>query len=483
LAASVTEGVRQFRGIAADSREVKPGFLFAALAGSRTSGVRYIEDAVKRGAVAILGNPDAAEAATALGVRFIAAENPRYALARMAADFYQLQPSVVAAVTGTNGKTSVTAFVRQIWAYQGRKSASLGTVGIDSPSGHVSLGHTTPDPVRLHAELARLKQDGVDYLAMEASSHGLDQYRLDGLNIAAAGFTNITRDHLDYHSTFESYLAAKLRLFSELLPDSGTAVINSDAERSQEFLAVSRNRKLRVMTVGRSGADLRLQAQSPQPRGQSITVVYARREHRVSLPLAGEFQASNALIAAGLALAVGDPADAVFAALESLKGAPGRLELVARTRQGASIFVDYAHTPDAIETVLKAIRPHVRGRLHIVFGCGGDRDRGKRPLMAAAASRFADTVIVTDDNPRSENPATIRKEALAGAPGAREIPGRSDAIRQAVAALGPDDALIIAGKGHEDYQIIGDQVLPFSDRSEAMQAARALGGMTAEEAA
>jgi UDP-N-acetylmuramoyl-L-alanyl-D-glutamate--2,6-diaminopimelate ligase len=259
---------------------------------------------------------------------------------------------------------------------------------------------TTPDPVRLHAELARLKQNGIDYLAIEASSHGLDQYRLDGLNIAAAGFTNITRDHLDYHSTFESYLAAKLRLFSELLPDSGTAVINTDAEHSQEFLTVSRNRKLRVITVGRSGVDLRLEAQSPQPRGQSITVVYAQREHRVSLPLAGEFQASNALVAAGLALAVGDPADAVFAALESLKGAPGRLELVARTRQGASIFVDYAHTPDAIETVLKAIRPHVHGRLHIVFGCGGDRDRGKRPLMAAAASRFADAVIVTDDNPR-----------------------------------------------------------------------------------
>jgi UDP-N-acetylmuramoyl-L-alanyl-D-glutamate--2,6-diaminopimelate ligase len=479
----VTEGVRQFRGIAADSREIKPGFLFAALAGSRTSGVRYMEDAVQRGAVAILGSPDAAEAATALGVRFIAAENPRQALARMAADFYQLQPSVIAAVTGTNGKTSVAAFVRQIWAYQGRKSASLGTVGIDSPSGHVSLGHTTPDPVRLHAELARLKQNGIDYLAIEASSHGLDQYRLDGLNIAAAGFTNITRDHLDYHSTFESYLAAKLRLFSELLPDSGTAVINTDAEYSEKFLALSRNRKLRVMTVGRSGEDLRLEGQSPQPRGQSITVVYAQREHRVSLPLAGEFQASNALVAAGLALAVGDLADAVFAALESLKGAPGRLELVARTRQGASIFVDYAHTPDAIETVLKAIRPHVHGRLHIVFGCGGDRDRGKRPLMAAAASRFADAVIVTDDNPRSENPAAIRKEALAGAPGAREIPGRSDAIHQAVAALGPDDALIIAGKGHEDYQIVGDLVLPFSDRSEAMQAARALGGMTAEEAA
>ncbi len=418
-----------------------------------------------------------------LGVQFIAAENPRQALARMAAEFYQLQPSVIAAVTGTNGKTSVAAFVRQIWAWQGRKSASLGTVGIDSPSGHVSLGHTTPDPVRLHAELAQLKREGIDYLAMEASSHGLAQYRLDGLSIAAAGFSNITRDHLDYHTAFENYLAAKVRLFSELLPESGAAVINADAEHSRDFLAVSRRRKLRVIAVGRRGAELRLMAQSPQPRGQLITVLYAQREYRLLLPLAGEFQASNALVAAGLALAVGDEADRVFAALESLKGAPGRLELVAHTRQGAAIFVDYAHTPDAIETVLKAIRPHVLGRLHIVFGCGGDRDRGKRPLMAAAASRFADSVIVTDDNPRSENPAAIRKEALAGAPTAREIPGRSDAIRQAIAALGPDDALIIAGKGHEDYQIIGTQVLPFSDRSEAMKAARALGGTAADEAA
>jgi UDP-N-acetylmuramoyl-L-alanyl-D-glutamate--2,6-diaminopimelate ligase len=479
----VTEGVRQFRGIAADSRDVKPGFLFAALAGSRTSGVRFIEDAVRRGAVAVLGKPEAANTVKEFGVQFIAAENPRRALAQLAAAFYPSQPSIITAVTGTNGKTSVAAFVRQIWAFQGRKAASLGTVGIDSPAGHVSLGHTTPDPVRLHAELARLKQAGIDYLAMEASSHGLDQYRLDGLKILAAGFTNITRDHLDYHATFESYLGAKLRLFSELLPDSGTAVINADAEHAENFFSASQNRKLRVLSVGRNGTDLRLTAQSPQPRGQSIRVLYAQREHRIALPLQGEFQASNAMVAAGLALAVGDPADAVFAALESLKGAPGRVELVARTGQGASIFVDYAHTPDAIETVLKAIRPHVRGRLHILFGCGGDRDRGKRPLMAAAAARFADRVIVTDDNPRSENPATIRKEALAGAPGAKEIAGRSEAIRQAISALGPDDALIIAGKGHEDYQIIGDQVLPFSDRSEAMQSARALGGTAADEAA
>lgn len=477
------EGARQFRGITSDSREIRPGFLFAALAGSRTSGARFVDDAVKRGATAVLGSPDLADIVKALGVQFLPAANPRQALARIAADFFGAQPATIAAVTGTNGKTSVAAFVRQIWAHQGRKSASLGTVGIDSPSGHVSLGHTTPDPVRLHAELARLKRDGIEYLSIEASSHGLDQYRLDGLKIAVAGFTNITRDHLDYHTTFENYLAAKLRLFSELLPASGAAVINADAQHAQEFIATSRKRGVRVLTVGRQDADLRLTAQSPKPGGQLISVRYLDREHRISLPLAGEFQASNALVAAGLTLAAGDAAENVFAALENLKGAPGRLELVARSRQGAAIFVDYAHTPDAIETVLRALRPHVAGRLHIVFGCGGDRDRGKRPLMAAAAARFADCVIVTDDNPRSENPASIRKEALAGAPGAREIAGRAEAIREAVAALAADDALIIAGKGHEDYQIIGHEVLPFSDRTEAMTAARALGGAAADEAA
>lgn len=483
LADSVTQEARRFRGISADSREIQPGYLFAALSGGRTSGAQFIADAIARGAVAVLGSPDLAGAVTAPGVEFIAAANPRQALARMAAEFYGVQPAVIAAVTGTNGKTSVAAFVRQIWAAQGHRAASLGTVGIDAPGGHVALGHTTPDPVRLHAELARLAEDGVDHLAIEASSHGLDQYRLDGLKIAAAGFTNITRDHLDYHATFENYLAAKLRLFSGLLPDAGTAVINADADHSAEFVAASRERHLRVITIGRNGSDLCLTGQSPTSGGQSITVRFEGRDHHVELPLAGEFQASNALVAAGLALATGDAPDVVFGALERLKGAPGRLELVARTRQGAAIFVDYAHTPDAIETVLRAVRPHVRGRLHIVFGCGGDRDRGKRPLMAAAAARFADDVMITDDNPRSEDPAAIRKEALAGAPGARERPGRAEAIREAVAALGPDDALIIAGKGHEDYQIIGATVLPFSDRNEAKQAALALGGFAEGEAA
>ena len=479
----MTRSIREFRGLAADSRDVKPGFLFAALTGSKADGARFIADAVTRGAVAVLGGPEAAEQAKKLGVDFISAANPRRRLAEFAAEFYRAQPSVVAAVTGTNGKTSVAAFVRQIWSFQGRKSASLGTIGIDSPSGHVSLGHTTPDPVRLHAELARLKKEGVEHLAMEASSHGLDQYRLDGVRISAAGFTNITRDHLDYHVSFENYLAAKLRLFGELVVDGGVAVINADAAHAEEFVAAAERRHLRLLTIGASGKDLRLIAQAPHARGQAITLRYKAREYRIALPLAGFFQASNALVAAALTLGLGDPAEEVFAALENLRGAPGRLELVARTRHGAAIYVDYAHTPDAVETVLKALRPHVKGRLHIVFGCGGDRDRGKRPLMGQAATCYADAVIVTDDNPRTENAALIRREALAGAPGAREIAGRAEALRQAVAALGAGDALVIAGKGHEDYQIIGTEVLPFSDRDEAIKAAQALGGMVADNAA
>jgi len=483
VAAIVTKSVQEFRGLAADSRDVKPGFLFAALAGTKTDGARFIEEAVSRGAVAVLGAPDAAGQAKSLGVRFIAAANPRRRLAELAAEFYGQQPACVAAVTGTNGKTSVAAFVRQIWAFQGKPAASLGTIGIDAPSGHVSLPHTTPDPVRLHAELARLKREGVEHLALEASSHGLDQFRLDGVKISAAGFTNITRDHLDYHATFANYLTAKLRLFAELVKDGGVAVVNADADHAGDFIAVAESRRLRLFTVGEGGESLRLVAQAPYAGGQHVTVRYEGREHAIALPLAGLFQASNALIAAGLALGLGDPADKVFAALETLKGAPGRLELVARTRAGAAIYVDYAHTPDAIETVLKALRPHVKGRLSIVFGCGGDRDRGKRPLMAEAAARFADAVIVTDDNPRSEDAAAIRREALRGAPSAREIAGRAEAIRQAIAALAAEDALVIAGKGHEDYQIVGTEVHPFSDRDEAVKAARALGGRAAEGAA
>lgn len=472
--------VRDFRGIAADSREVRPGFLFAAIPGTTTDGARFIGDAVARGAVAVLGEPGIAQEVRRLGVAFIPDLNPRRRFALMAAEYYAAQPAIAAAVTGTNGKTSVSSFLRQIWTCQGHKAASLGTLGVDAPSGHSDLAHTTPDPVRLHAELARLNREGVERLAMEASSHGLDQFRLDGVEIAAAGFTNITRDHMDYHPTFAHYLKAKLRLFERLLRDGGSAVVNMDAEHAADFISASGKRGLKLITVGARGETLRLIDQIPKAGGQELVLQYGSGEHRIALPLAGAFQASNVLVAAGLALGVGDPHEKVFAALGTLKGAPGRLELMARSKDGAAIYVDYAHSPDAIGTVLLALRPHVTGKLVIVFGCGGERDRGKRPLMGEAAARYADMVIVTDDNPRFEDAAAIRREALAGAPGARELGDRGEAIRAGVAALEAGDALIIAGKGHEDSQIIAGVRHSFSDRAEAVKAALALGGGAAE---
>ncbi|HUB85421.1 MAG TPA: UDP-N-acetylmuramoyl-L-alanyl-D-glutamate--2,6-diaminopimelate ligase [Rhizomicrobium sp.] len=479
---SPMDSVADFAGIASDSREVKPGYLFAALSGTRANGAAFMSDAVKRGAVAVLARPEARADAERLGVRFIADENPRLRLARLAAKFFAAQPKTVAAVTGTNGKTSVSVFLRQIWASLGCSAASMGTIGVVTPSGEISLAHTTPDPIEVHRILKRLAGDGVDHLALEASSHGLDQYRLDGVKIAAAGFTNLTRDHLDYHKDIDAYLAAKLRLVTELVQPDGVVVVNADDEYAPAFVAAAKARGLRVLTVGTKGETIRLAARKPHGDGQRLSVLYNDTKFEVALPLAGDFQVSNALIAAGLAIGLGDPAEKVFAALAHLKGAAGRLEKVAYAKSGAPIYVDYAHTPDALETVLKALRPHVTNRLRVVFGCGGDRDKGKRPLMGAAASRFADDVIVTDDNPRSEDPATIRKEALAGAPGAQDIGDRATAIRTAVSALASGDILIIAGKGHESGQTVGTVVYPFLDKDEAVKAALALGGRAAEAA-
>jgi UDP-N-acetylmuramoyl-L-alanyl-D-glutamate--2,6-diaminopimelate ligase len=473
-------GVGEFKGLASDSREVKPGYLFAAIAGTRGDGRKFIADAVKRGAVAVLGPPQIQADAEALGVRFIADKNPRLRLAKLAGAFYAGQPDVVAAVTGTNGKTSVTVFLRQIWERLGRKAASMGTIGVVAPSGEIKLDHTTPGPIELHRLMARLKENGIDYLAIEASSHGLDQYRLDGADIAAVAFTNITRDHLDYHPTFEHYLATKLRLFSEIARAGGSAVVNADATNADDFISAARARGLKILTVGERGELLKLIRQTPHGDGQTLRVEYQSKSFDVELPLAGSFQASNALVAAGLAIALGDPAERVFAALGELKGAPGRLEKVAYAASGAPVYVDYAHTPDALETVLKAIRPHVSGKLQLVFGCGGDRDKGKRPLMGAAAERLADRTIVTDDNPRSEDAAQIRREVLAGCPRAQEIGDRARAIYTAIAALKAGDALVIAGKGHESGQIVGTEVRPFSDKSEAVKSAIALGGKAAE---
>jgi UDP-N-acetylmuramoyl-L-alanyl-D-glutamate--2,6-diaminopimelate ligase len=467
-----------FTGLASDSREVKAGHLFAAISGVREDGARYIEDAVKRGAVAVLARPEFAPRVRALGVEFLADENPRRRLALMASSFYGAQPDVIAAVTGTNGKTSVTVFLRQIWTFGGLKAASLGTIGIVTPKGEVPLSHTTPDPVEIHRRLAELKRCGIEHVAFEASSHGLDQFRIDGVKIAAAAFTNITRDHLDYHKTFEDYLGAKLRLI-ELVRNDGLVVINADAMHSEDFIAAARARNLEVLTVGERGEGLRLIAREPHGDGQTLRVAYAGQTHEIELPLAGDFQASNALVAAGLALGVGESEEKVFAALQHLKGAPGRLEKVAYAASGAPVYVDYAHTPDALETVLKALRPHTRGKLHVIFGCGGDRDRGKRPLMGEAAAKFADSVILTDDNPRSEDAAVIRRAALAGCPEAREIGDRAEAIHAGIATLNAGDVLVIAGKGHEQGQIVGDITRPFLDRDEAIKAAVALGGRAA----
>ncbi|MBU6471507.1 MAG: UDP-N-acetylmuramoyl-L-alanyl-D-glutamate--2,6-diaminopimelate ligase [Alphaproteobacteria bacterium] len=471
------EQIGVFSGLACDSRAVKPGYLFAALPGTRADGRAFIADAVRRGAVAVLGLPEARVEAEALGVRFIADENPRARLAHFAAAFFGVQPATIAAVTGTNGKTSVAVFLRQIWAQLGYKAASMGTIGVVAPSGTRALAHTTPDPIEIHRLLAELAGEDVDHLALEASSHGLDQHRLDGVRLGAAAFTNITRDHLDYHADFAAYLAAKLRLFSELMEKGSVAVINADAEHAADFVAAARG--LRVLTVGERGTALKLVFRAPKGDGQELTVLCGGTTYNVMLPLAGGFQASNALVAAGLAIGLGDPAVKVFAALAHLKGAAGRLEKVAAATSGAPVYVDYAHTPDALETVLTALRPHAAGRLHVVFGCGGDRDRGKRQLMGAIAAKLADVAIVTDDNPRSEEPAAIRAEILAGCPDACEIGDRAEAIRAAVAALRAGDLLVIAGKGHESGQIVGTETRPFSDRDEAVKAALALGGKAA----
>lgn len=472
-------GVKDFTGITSDSRKVKPGYLFAALTGSKTDGAKFVKDAVARGAVAVMGTPALAQDVAALGVRFIAQDNPRAGLAHYAAAFFPGQPEIVAAVTGTKGKSSIVAFLREIWTALGLPAASLGTVGVTGPKGSMPLSHTTPDPVEIHELLDRLKQDGVDHLAIEASSHGLDQHRLDGVTISACGFTNITRDHMDYHPTFEDYLGAKLRLFTEGVKDGGVAVVNADAAHAERFIDAAKARGLRLVTVGRKGDTIHLDRREDRGGNQALTLHHGGKIYYVELPQAGEFQASNALVAAGLAIGLGaDPAK-VFKALEDLKGAPGRMEKVAFAKSGAPIYVDYAHTPDSLEKILEALRPHTAGSLHVVFGCGGDRDKGKRPLMGAVAVKLADDVIVTDDNPRSEDAAVIRGEILAAAKGAREIGDRAEAIQAAVKALGTGDVLVIAGKGHETGQYVKGEVFPFSDRDQAIAAATAMGGRAA----
>lgn len=453
-------------GLTADSRAVKPGFVFAALPGTHVDGARFIPQAIAAGAVAVLAGPGA----EAPGVPLIAAANPRQLFAHMAARFYGRQPDTIVAVTGTSGKTSVATFVREIWTAMGFRAASLGTVGVVSPSGTIELEHTTPDAMKLQEVAAQLAAEKVEHLAIEASSHGLDQYRLDGLRIAAAGFTNLSHDHLDYHPTVEDYFNAKMRLFEALVAPGGAAVINVDTPRGEEAARRAAAHGLKLWSVGAKGETIRVKAVRREAGSQHVSVLVHGRAHEVDLPLAGDFQVSNALIAAGLVLATGGDEAQVMHALQSLKGAKGRLELVGRSRTGAPVFVDYAHKPDALENALASLRPYTKGRLFVVFGCGGDRDRAKRPIMGEIATRLADKVYVTDDNPRTEEPAAIRAAIMAAAPGAIEIGSRAAAIRTAVDELAAGDVLIVAGKGHEEGQKIGKQVFPFSDH-EAVKAA------------
>jgi UDP-N-acetylmuramoyl-L-alanyl-D-glutamate--2,6-diaminopimelate ligase len=448
-------------GLTADSREVQPGWLFAALRGSKADGSRFVGDAVAKGAAAIL-----AEAGTQIEapphVALLVSAEPRRALALMAARFYGAQPETAVAVTGTSGKTSVADFTRQIFAALGHRAASLGTIGLISPGESRYGSLTSPDPVTLHKTLAELAQDGVTHLALEASSHGLDQYRLDGLRLQAAAFTNLGHDHLDYHPGIEAYLAAKLRLFSEMLPSNGVAVVNADAEHARAVIAVARKAGRSVVTVGKSGETLRLEALETERFAQRLRVRHPGGTANLVLPLLGAYQAGNALLAAGLAMAVGEESGQVLPALEKLQGVKGRLEVMGLVRAGL-VVIDYAHKPDALAAALKALRPFAPGRLVCVFGCGGDRDKAKRPIMGEIAARLADTVIVTDDNPRSEDPQAIRAQILAGARSAREIGDRAEAILAGSRLLGAGDVLLVAGKGHETGQIVGDKVIPFSD--------------------
>lgn len=469
-------GETEIAGIACDSREAGPGFLFAALPGVRADGRHYVDDALARGAAALLVPPDADLPEAASACCTIVDDNPRRRLAALAAAFHAPQPETVAAVTGTNGKTSTAVFARGLWSALGLDAASIGTLGVHHREEWRGGGLTTPESIDLHRELAALAKAGARRAAVEASSHGLAQHRLDGVRLAAAGFTNLSYDHLDYHVSFAAYRAAKTRLFAELLPAGAAAALNADGAEFDRLARICRERSCPVIDYGREAAELRLLDCRPDGDGQAIEVEAFGRRRRARLAFPGEFQAANALCAAALVAGVGDDWQAAVEALETLRAPPGRLELAARGPAGAPVYVDYAHTPDALAHALGALRPRARSRLWVVFGCGGDRDPAKRPLMGETAARLADRVVVTDDNPRGEDPAEIRRAILAACPDAWEIGDRAEAIRAALGALGAGDALLVAGKGHEKGQIVGDAALPFDDAAQAAEAARALGG-------
>lgn len=452
---------REIRGITASSGNAGPGMIFAALPGAKTDGALYIPDAIARGASAVIaGEGKALDIDT--GVPVLRVPNPRRLLALIAARLYAGQPATAVAVTGTSGKTSVADFTRQLFTVLGRQAASLGTIGLIKPGNAIYGSLTTPDPVTLHATLSELAKEGITHLAFEASSHGLDQHRLDGVKLTAAAFTNLGRDHMDYHPTVEDYLQAKLRLFTQLLEPGQTAVINADGACADRVSDAARQRGLKVFTVGAAGKDLRRISLKNEGFAQVMQIEAAGRLYDVRLPLVGAYQVENALTAAGLVIATGEEVGAVLSALEKLKGVPGRLEIIGEANGGLAI-VDYAHKPEALAAALDACRPFATGKLISVFGCGGDRDKGKRPIMGEISVSKADVTIVTDDNPRSEEPSAIRAEILAGAKGAREIGDRAEAIRTAVSMMGKGDVVLVAGKGHETGQIIKDRVIPFSD--------------------
>ncbi|HEY0114002.1 MAG TPA: UDP-N-acetylmuramoyl-L-alanyl-D-glutamate--2,6-diaminopimelate ligase [Allosphingosinicella sp.] len=454
-------------GFAIDHRKVAPGTVFGAFRGTLFNGEDFIPDAVSSGAVAVVARPEV----RVEGAAHVAAEEPRREFARLAAKFFAPFPETVIAVTGTNGKTSNVELTRQLWRMAGHVSASIGTLGVTTADDQVTTGLTTPDIVTFLSNMAGLGREGITHAAFEASSHGLSQYRTEGLPVRAAAFTNFTRDHLDYHGTMEAYFEAKMRLFSEVVEPDGTAVVWMDDPKSQEVVRRCEARGLRLITVGRQGETLKLVDREPTQLGQTLTIEANDKRHQVKLPLIGAYQAANALTATGLVLATGGDLEQTLVHLARVQPVRGRLERAVITRRGAPVYVDYAHTPDAIEAAVEALRPHAAGRLIIVFGAGGDRDVGKRAEMGAVASRLADLVIVTDDNPRSEDPAAIRRDILEGAPGAREVSGRREAIAAAVEEAGADDIILLAGKGHEQGQIVGDRVLPFDDVTVARECA------------
>ncbi|UAK24937.1 UDP-N-acetylmuramoyl-L-alanyl-D-glutamate--2,6-diaminopimelate ligase [Sphingomonas nostoxanthinifaciens] len=460
-------GEARVTGFAIDSRKVAPGTVFGAFRGAVHNGEDYIAQAIAAGAIAIVARPEA----IVEGALHIADGEPRRAFAQMAARFFAPFPETVVAVTGTNGKTSTVELTRQLWRMAGYSAASIGTLGVTTADDSVSTGLTTPDIATFLSNMAGLRREGVTHAAFEASSHGLSQFRTEGLPVRAAAFTNLSRDHLDYHGTMEAYLEAKLRLFAEVVAADGTAVVWADDDASTRVVEIARERGVRVMTVGKSGESLKLVAREPTQLGQTLSIAVDGTTHTVTLPLIGAYQAANALVAAGLVIATGGDVAEVFARLQRVQPVRGRLERAAISRTGAPIYVDYAHTPDGLEAAIEALRPHTTGRLIALFGAGGDRDTGKRPLMGAVATRLADHVIVTDDNPRSEDAAAIRRAVLMGAPGAVEIGGRREAIAAAIAQAGEGDIVLLAGKGHEQGQIVGDRVLPFDDVQVARECA------------